>query len=673
MANKTLIIGGIGILVLGAALAIYLAFAGSDATVDPGSKTTIEKTTPKVEDQRPVAVADNNSAKSERNVVNTNNTAPLDSKSGIEGTVTSAAGSAIVGARVEIKKIPMSFTFGANPVIAAKLRQSDMQKAESYSGLSGADGKFRIVATPGDGWTLIATHSEYARVEHTNISIPPDGFYAFAVQMAGGCRVYGRVTEHEKNMPVMGATVVMDGDPGTTGFGASMNDKRETQTDNSGTFKFENVGTGTHSFTIKALTYGTKNFPRISIPNDQPYRLDAMLMPGFNISGHVVDASGHPVPNAHVRASASGGVAAPNEAVTNENGEFVITDLEEGRYFVDADAGDLGSGKPDSQTPIASGTVDVEIRLAARAGVAGIVRDKATGQPVKNFTIDVRRGVPGNALLRHEIGPFTFKDRRDGSFEILGMDPQGQHLLCVTSDGYALAISDSFTVQPGQTTRGVDVAVITGGILKGVVLDNKTGQPVANATVQLRDNNYKDIGQAPALFGLLMGGPNDQKGSNINVQSDAEGRFAMQHVEEGIHKLQVTHPRFTTFFLSDISISNGQTRENLVARLLSGARVSGTVRNADGTPAGNAEVSVQKSGGFVPGGGLFNKKIRTDANGKYSVAGIPAGDYTIVAVPVNSGNNPFIGAIYNKYRKPISCSEGIDQDGIDFDLPKANQ
>ena len=199
----------------------------------------------------------------------------------------------------------------------------------------------------------------------------------------------------------------------------------------------------------------------INVPEETTWRFDVKMAPGRNISGRVVDSNSHAVANARVSATTAGLGTSHGLANTNELGEFVLMDLDDGKYFLTADAGDAGQGRTDASQPVPAGAVDIEVKLTARCGAQGSVKDKVSGQPIAKFSVEVRRGSQ-NTKAPREIGPFAFADRKDGTFEIFGMDPVGEHVLYVTAEGFAPGYSERFTVQPGQTTRGVDVILAPG-------------------------------------------------------------------------------------------------------------------------------------------------------------------------------------------------------------------
>jgi hypothetical protein len=668
MASKSILIGTLAALVAAGAVVTYLLLESPDkGDGDPVKPQPTEKAPPKPKtDDRPVAVADEPRAPVRNEVAPIGPNAQF--KGGVEGTITSASNEPVVGAKVElIKALEGGSPLGMSIMQLQKMRSGDTSKPESYSAVSGADGKYRIVAPPSDGWRIVASHPDYARSETSNITTPAEGFFTFPIVMRSGVRMYGRVTEHEKNMPIIGATVVLDDQPPLGGFNTSTNDRRETATDTSGAYKFENVNSGRHSITIKAITYGTKFNPVVTIPDEQTFRYDAVMNPGASISGHVLDAQGNFIAKARVKAVATtGGLGGSfGEAVTNENGEFVIKDVDEGRYFLSADAGALGVGRPDPTQPsVQSGATNVEIRLAPQCGVQGAVRDKLNNQPIATFRVEVRRGGQGQKVFPRELGPIAFKDRRDGSFEINGLAGGGQYVLYVSADGYAPSYSEPFTVQPAQVTRGINVAISVGGTIRGQVVDLKNAQPVAGATVRTRDNEYKDISSVPFFGSFIASQP--QRVTDVTVTTDANGKFEIKNVEEGIVKLQVSHPRYVTTYQGDVGVFDGKTSETGPIHLFSGATVKGTVFGPDGAPAANAEVTIKSGGQLHKDRLLFTKAVRCDAQGRYSISNVPAGEYNIHAVPVKAGGappDPFSGMVQaSKSRKPIILSEAQEQE-----------
>lgn len=649
------------LLVTLAGLIAFLAFGkfGEEPAAGPATNEKPSESFAPPADDRPIAAAEAPRADPSRKEVKSTGAI---GQGGVEGIVTNVEGQPVAGARVELVKAPLLSPIAAN--LQGRPDPSKVVESKVYSTSSGPDGRYRLAAPPAENWRLTASHPDYARVEYQNVATLPDSYLTFSIQLKQGIMVYGRVTEDQKNMPVVGAVVSLD-DPGVAiSFPTSIDEKRECVTDASGQFRFHNVKPGRHSLAVRAQTYGSRNFPVLSVPeNESTFRHDVRLSPGKGISGRVVDANGNFVPNARVSAVTAGLAVSTGTAVTNQLGEFVVTDLEEGRYFLSADAGDLGQGKTDVKNPIQAGSVDVEIRLEARAGVQGFVRDRLTGQPISKFTIEVRFAAPGARAFPREAGPFPFHDRRDGSFEVGGVGVQGEHVLYVTADGYAPGYSERFSVQEGQVTRGVDVRLSIGGTIAGRLVDARTNEPVVGASVRTRDNEWTDMSGIPFLSTLQEAMP--QKTADRTVLTDSDGRFEFHHMGEGVVQLHITHPQYVTLQHKNVAVNEGVKTDVGSLKMSSGCVVKGTVYTPDGAPAANAEVRIQSRAQIgSPGQGILAKTIRTDAQGKYVIRNLPPGDYQISATPGSLGSENVFGRIAEgrNTRREITLTDGSEQD-----------
>ncbi len=580
---------------------------------------------------------------------------------GLEGLVTDPQGQPLPGTRVEIVKAPL---LG----LPLPTGFADPAESKSYSATSGTDGRYKIVAPAGDGWKLVAVHPDFARVEHLNVPTSSDRFFPVDIQMRRGTRVYGRITEqNQPNIPIVGAIVTLDPAPTTAGFNRSSDVPREVTAGNSGEFKFENVRAGLHSILVQAPGFGTF-LGQTHIGEDETHRFDASLRPGTAISGRVIDSNGHGVPNARVMATVGGIAGSYGEAISNEIGDFVVRDLAENRYYVTATAAGLGEGKAEPQ-PVASGTVDVQIRLAPRCAVQGIVLEKGTGRPVTGFTVTLRRSMPNAVSFPFAGGPYTYESK-DGTFEVAGIDPQFPYVLEVTSPGYAVSRSDPFTAQPGQVTHGIEIRMPMGGTIVGRLVDARNGKPVVGAVVTSKMNNWRDMSGVPLLGPLVSSYQRSM--AEQSGTSDEDGAFRLEHVEEGAVQIVATHPELLTLYQTDVLVREGGSTDVGTLRLKVGSAIYGTVYNGDGTPAVNSEVTIRSSAPIVAGRPMLTKKIRTDAKGKYLAKSLPAGDYMVTAAPPSPGDappSPFVAMVTSqKTRRDVSLIEGADQE-LDIYLP----
>ncbi|MBL8694421.1 MAG: carboxypeptidase regulatory-like domain-containing protein [Planctomycetes bacterium] len=659
---KLLALGGVGLLAAGA-LVYLVAFHDSDPGAEKPAPAPIEKPVEKappsnVED--PAAVAKPATGSDARKAEGGTVAAML---GGVEGLVRNPKGQPVPNAKIDLFK-----------PIAAQLAMAQGRKTnaapEIYSGKSDLDGRFQIKAPPSEGWTLIATHPEYARVEIKQVSTPGDSYASYMIDMRAGVRIYGRVTEEGNvNRPIQGAMVFLDPPPLAGAFNNSTEMPREVATDGSGAFKFENVAPGQHRMRIKAAGYGSRELGALAVADEETQRQDVFLKPGMSISGRVVDTQGAGVAKARVTATTGGISGSFGEELTNDLGEFVLRDLEDGRYYIRGEADGYGAGSAEGQ-PIAAGSVEIVVQLAARSAVQGIVREKASGNPVRQFSVTVKRALPNATFYPTEMGPLPFKSN-DGSFTVQGLDATFEHILEVSAEGYASALSERFSVQVAQVTRGIEVMLTFGGTISGRVVDARDNKPVAGAVVKIKPNTWQDMSALPGFLGQLVEQVN-QRSSERSATTDAEGGFTIKHVDEGISQVVVTHPQFVALMQKDVASVEAKTTDVGTLKLTTGAALKGVVYGADGAPAANAEVTARATA-IIPGRGMVQRTVRTDAQGRYVFRGLPSGDYFVSSLhppgPGAASNDVFGSMIVRqKTQKQIALSDGSEQE-VDIYLP----
>jgi hypothetical protein len=157
-----------------------------------------------------------------------------------------------------------------------------------------------------------------------------------------------------------------------------------------------------------------------------PEPLEIPLRPATGIlTGRLLDAAtGEPIPEVEV--VLTGGGAPPKVVLTDARGEFVVENLEPGRYAVATHAPRYRDQRVPAEI-VAGEQNQVEIRLEARpASIAGKLLT-ADGKPVADATITIRddAGSP--------VGSLT--TLADGSFGTTGLKPGTYTLQARTADG----------------------------------------------------------------------------------------------------------------------------------------------------------------------------------------------------------------------------------------------
>jgi RNA polymerase sigma factor (sigma-70 family) len=241
-------------------------------------------------------------------------------------------------------------------------------------------------------------------------------------------------------------------------------------------------------------------------------------------------------------------------------------------------------GSPGSSAKLAKGA---EIQRGApapapapRTGVSGTVFREGSPAPAGIGVAAHICGGPDRVALT--------STREDGTYIIVGLKPD-RYRLCAWSGSWTTresdAASDGIEVREGEVTRGIDLTLIPGGILRGQVIEKATKDPIPGASLR------------------------------CYVQSTAtgpDGRFALEGIRPGRIFLMVKargFARVLDFFEVVLGDESFVTIE-----LAPGGGIEGTVTDPSGKPAPDVEVHVDW--GATTG-------VRTDPGGRYLADGIP--------------------------------------------------
>ncbi|MEV6561588.1 MMPL family transporter [Nocardia sp. NPDC051756] len=248
--------------------------------------------------------------------------------------------------------------------------------------------------------------------------------------------------------------------------------------------------------------------------------------------------------------------------------------------------------------------------------IGGSIR-RDNGQPVPDavLTLIDQRG--------HQVS----RASGDGSGSYVIEPPApGNYVLIVSANGHQPAAVQVLAVDGAQH---VDVTLEGSGELSGVVR-SAAREPVAGASVTVTDLRGEVVGAAV---------------------TSSDGAYACKGVLAGTYTLVAVaarmRPTATTLTVPD----GGRFRFDV--ELAPMAMLWGTVR-ADGRPVHNARITVVDWSGAPVG------TTHTDADGRYTVADLPEGEYTVVArgYPLVTGQVTITG---NQVDHDIRLSFGADE------------
>lgn len=207
------------------------------------------------------------------------------------------------------------------------------------------------------------------------------------------------------------------------------------------------------------------------------------------ISGVVTDSvTGNPIANAMVSAMSHHG---GRSAITNENGEYLIENLQPGGYRVSAMAeGYIHKMYPELVT-VEAGQITENINFALApysqpepGGISGVVTDSVTGNPISGAMVV--------AMGHHRRGGGRATTNENGEYLIENLRP-GEYRVTANARGYIPKhYPEPVTVEAGQITPNINFALAPmapppePGSISGMVTDANTGKPIAGAVVMAK-------------------------------------------------------------------------------------------------------------------------------------------------------------------------------------------
>ena len=472
---------------------------------------------------------------------------------------------------------------------------------------------------PGGDWTLVVLHKEFSRTVVGPIEVRKTGGATERVVLDRGFEIFGVVTDAGSKMPLAGAHVVLDNPAAAFMPSTRLSpDRLETVSGPDGTYSIPNIPPANRALTVTMEGFATQIDQRSVIFTDVEEtrrRVDIEMQPGYLIAGRVVGPDGSGVPGVQVDAIGNGTPSSRGSALSKQGGEFLISDLAEGRYTlrVVADGYDRDPLQADA------GDRNVEIKLSARGGLMGVVL-RPGGGPVRDFQLKIRQLHPTNVAFGHVHLEKNVTGSKDGTFVVEGLKP-GSYVVQADARGFASSFSGAAVVEEGLTTPDVQVIMSKGGTVVGQVLDPETKQPLPGVKVTTQNTNWID-----SDFTIFLDAMAPTAITRANVTTDEEGRFKIELMTPEAYQLTFKKDGYTATILNGIEVGTDQTLDLNLVSLTRGGTVRGTAYLASGEPAANVRVSLKP----LDEGQMFHgASSRSDAEGRFLLSNIAAGRYAL--------------------------------------------
>jgi hypothetical protein len=372
----------------------------------------------------------------------------------------------------------------------------------------------------------------------------------------------------------------------------------------------------------------------------------------------VTDDKG-PVPGAVVRlAPAVGDVVVLSAGA---DGVARADHLEPGKWRISAAASDHLPAALPVRELVAGAESQVAIKLAAGGRtLSGTVAD-ATGGPIAGARIDAARlsatGDASDAVAAVFSGP-------DGKYRMTVAE--GALMVAATSPDYA---PQSHRVVVGPAGAVVDFALVPGGVIEGIVRDERNHQPVAGAAVTARRDS-------PSLQLVETGAR--------RATSGTDGKFRIGGLRPGAWELSATAEARYTRHRTIVGLGVAEQVGDIELLIGAGPVIRGRVVDEAGAAAPGVTVSARARG--------EGAEDKADANGAFVLEGLGPGTYVVTArgdtlLPAGATRVPLAdkdvdGVVINvkrglalhghvEPRQPCEIQPESDQPGAAFNLPGA--
>ncbi|MED4051937.1 carboxypeptidase regulatory-like domain-containing protein [Priestia megaterium] len=489
-------------------------------------------------------------------------------------------GSPIAGASIAVRQFSP-----VGPIIATTITDSRGQ----FTVLNLTPGTYTIVVSePNFGSQASSTLVQSDQVSTVLVNLPPNPGI-----------IQGVVTSQQTEQPIVNTLIrVVD----VNGITIAV-----TQTDISGSFQAQGLAPGTYSLiaTNPEFQGETVGF---SIGPNQTITQNISLAPNPGIlTGTVSDLqTGVSLAGAVVQIFSAGNLIPIENAITNQNGSFIVRGLEPGEYNVLARATNFGSLVVGA-TIAPEDTTNITISLAPLSGsISGQVTD-FSGNPLSNATLrllDRNQNVVG-------IGATDIS----GAYTISNIAP-GTYILVASAPGFGTS-NQGITVGPEQFLTGINIPLEANpGNITGQVVSGATGNPVIGATVTVRS--------LQAVGGIAVQVAN----------TDQQGNYVVSNLSPGSYSVTINQLGFG-LQTKVVTVFSNQTTNADFTLILDTGNISGLVSDTSGNPITGSNIFVR----LFDENQLLIQSITALPNGTFTISNLATGAYFVSAEAPNFGVN----------------------------------
>ncbi|MBN1422193.1 MAG: carboxypeptidase regulatory-like domain-containing protein [Planctomycetes bacterium] len=568
----------------------------------------------------------------------------LETGSAIEGRVVAPDGSPVPAASL-ILTPERDATAAANPMAMFMGGDIDPFRKRDHSAESGDDGTFRITGLEPDAYVLAADAEGFAPLEK-KVEVRGALVSLGDLVLSYGRTISGIVLAPD-GAPVPGARVWIPAlakgvFAGMRGLGETQAALAETKTDDAGRFALDRLAEGRFEVRASADAYGEGAAADVEAGSRS---VEVHLQATKRIAGIVLDAAdGAPIAGARVTSFGT-------RVETDGEGRFVLAlsspsanpMLSQGRVFLVVSHAEYDARNEMVEIPEEG--VPLEVRLPRARRIFGHVVDEE-GRPVGGAKVRITTpGMPDVLLPFMEEGDRLQQvSSADGAFILRapgGRSGPWQGGLTITATHLAYGVGREGPIpipEEGAAWPEVTIILSQGSIIEGTVSD-PAGAPVVGARIHAAPSVPPGADRELRMISGLL-----PTSGGKTVYSGADGRYRIEGLWEGGYDIQADARGFATKKIEAVQIGRGT--HPLDISLDAGKRIEGRVVDSAGAPVAGAEVTafLEVDGPGDPNRGPEmalrqmrrmglggTSSCRTDAEGRFAIADLGEGVFTVMA------------------------------------------
>jgi hypothetical protein len=487
------------------------------------------------------------------------------------------------------------------PVSGASINANSRNGSRNDSANSKPDGRFTLAGFKAFSEINLRARKPELASPYVSVKIEDENVSDVRIEMLSESKISGYVVDMNGNRyPEARLYARATSGPGAN-FGSRIYDS-----DAQGNFEIGGLAAGSYSI-VRYRSGGSGNDVATTVELAAGDHLENVeivwdLDDGVVISGRVLDREGKGIRYANLNLQGPGW----GNAQTNDEGEFRLLDVQEGVYTLTVNSGSHMGTKLEG---IQSGTEGLEIVLQPSASVSGTIVSQMTGEPVQDFSIQVKYNGFSYGSDRYT----SFHDN-EGAFMlkgIIGVSP----VLNVRAEGFAETTMELPPVTPGEEMSNVRIVLEDGAELFGTVTSS-SGDFLSGVNI---------------FIGNVPNSP-WQRDRESRATTNQNGEFTVSSLMAGDLMVSV-HAQGYAMASQTVYLNRGGANEAHFV-LGEGGTVEGYV-TTNGDPIEGANIFV---GGQVNGSSV-QENTTTDTQGFYSIRGLPDGVFSL-NININNGPTP---------------------------------